>query len=161
MDTKIAKLMVMVLMLITMIVSLTWDAESQMMPRPGPGYGGGGWMGGGMMGGGMGMNQFRVADLNGDSVPEIVQIFAGSYLVIMNNEGNVISSNPLPVLPTQTNQFTVRAAGLDVADIDNDGDPEIITEYRGYSGVFLVILDRQGNLESYKQISFTFNQGTP
>lgn len=160
MKNKIAKAMVMVLMLITTIVSLTWDAESQMMPRPGPGYGGGG-MGGGMMGGGMGMNQLRVADLDGDSTPEIVQIFSGSYLVIMDNEGDVISSNPLPVLPTQTNQFTVRAAGLDVADIDNDGDPEIITEYRGYSGVFLVILDRQGNLESYKQISFTFNQGTP
>jgi hypothetical protein len=161
MDTKIAKLMVMVLMVITMIASLSGGAESQMMPRPGPGYGGGGWMGGGMMGGGMGMNQFRVADLNGDGVPEIVQIFNGSYLVILDNEGNVISSNPLPVLPTQTNQYAVRASGLDVADIDNDGDSEIITEYRGFSGVFLVILDRQGNLESYKQINFTFNQGTP
>jgi len=155
MDTKIAKLMVMALMLITMIVSLAGGAESQMMPMPGPGYGGG------MMGGGMSMNQFRVADLDGDSVPEIVQIFSGSYLVIMDNEGDVISSNPLPVIPTQINQFTVRAAGLDVADIDNDGDPEIITEYRGSSGVFLVILDRQGNLESYKKISFTYNQGTP
>jgi len=82
-------------------------------------------------------------------------------LVILDNEGNVISSNPLPVLPTQTNQYAVRASGLDVADIDNDGDSEIITEYRGFSGVFLVILDRQGNLESYKQINFTFNQGTP
>jgi hypothetical protein len=161
MKNKIAKAMVMVLMLITMIVSLTWDAESQMMPRPGPGYGGGGWMGGGMMGGGMGMNQFRVADLNGDGVPEIVQIFNGSYLLILDNEGNVISSNPLPVLPTQTNQFVIRAAGLDVADIDNDDDLEIITEYYGFSGVFLVILDHQGNLESFKQISFTLNQGTP
>jgi hypothetical protein len=161
MDTKIAKSMVMILMLITMIVSLTWDAESQMMPRPGPGYGGGGGMGGGMMGGGMGMNQFRVADLDGDNVPEIVQIFAGSYLVILDNDGNVISSNPLPVLPTQTNQFAVRAAGLDVADIDNNGDLEIITEYRGFPGGYLVILDHQGNLESYKQLPFTFNQGTP
>ncbi len=114
-----------------------------------------------MMGGGMGMNQFRVADLNGDSVPEIVQIFAGSYLAIMNNEGNVISSNPLPVLPTQANQFAVRASGLDVADIDNDGDNEIITEYRGFSGVFLVILDDQGNLESYKQLSLPYDQVTP
>jgi len=161
MDTKKAKLMVMALMLITMIVSLAGGAESQMMPRPGPGYGGGGRMGGGMMGGGMSMNQFRVADLDGDNAPEIVQIFSGSYLVIMDNEGDVISSNPLPVLPTQTNQFTVRAAGLDVADIDNDGDPEIITEYRSSSGVFLVILDRQGNLESYKKIPFTYNQSTP
>ena len=163
MDTKIAKSMVMVLMVVTMIVSVAWGAESQMMPRPGPGHGGGGggWMGGGMMGGGMGMNQLRVADLNGDGVPEIVQIFAGSYLVILDNEGDVISSNPLPVLPTQTNQFTVRAAGLDVADIDNDGDPEIITEYRGYSGVFLVILDHQGKLKSYKQLPFPFTQGTP
>jgi hypothetical protein len=161
MDTKIAKLMVMVLMVITMIASLSGGAESQMMPRPGPGYGGGGGMGGGMMGGGMGMNQFRVADLNGDGVPEIVQIFNGSYLVILDNEGNVISSNPLPVLPTQANQYAVRASGLDVADIDNDDEIEIITEYHGFSGAFLVILDRQGNLESYKQINFTFNQGTP
>ena len=161
MNTKIAKLMVMVLMVITMIASLSGGAESQMMPRPGPGYGGGGWMGGGMMGGGMGMNQLRVADLVGDSTPEIVQIFAGSYLVILDNEGDVISSNPLPVLPTQTNQVVVRASGLDVADIDNDDDLEIITEYHAFSGVFLVILDRQGNLESYKEISFTFNQYTP
>jgi hypothetical protein len=161
MDTRRAKLMVMALMLITIIVSFVGGAESQMMPRPGPGYGGGGGMGGGMMGGGMGMNQFRVADLDGDNVPEIVQIFSGSYLVIMDTEGNVISSNPLPVLPTQTNQYSVRASGLDVADIDNNGDLEIITEYRGFPGGYLVILDQQGNLESYKQLPFTFNQGTP
>src|SRR4030042_112775 len=111
---------------------------------PGGGGPGAGYTGGGMMGGGMGMNQFRVADLDGDSVPEIVQIFAGSYLVILDNEGNIISSNLLPVLPTQTNQYMVRAAGLDVADIDNDDNPEIITEYRGSSGVYLVILDNQG-----------------
>jgi hypothetical protein len=127
---------------------------------PGAGYNGGGMMGGGMMGGGMGMNQFRVADLDGDTVPEIVQIFAGSYLVILDNEGNAISSNLLPVLPTQTNQYMVRAAGLDVADIDGDDNPEIITEYRGPSGVYLVILDHQGNLKSYKQLTLPFNQVT-
>jgi len=128
---------------------------------PGNGYNGGGMMGGGMMGGGMGMSQFRVADLDGDGVPEIVQIFAGSYLSILDNEGNVISSNLLPVLPTQTNQYVIRAAGLDVADIDNDDNPEIITEYRGPYGVYLVILDHQGNLESYKQLPLPYDQVTP
>ena len=120
------------------------------------GMGGGGMMwGGGMMGGGGMMNQLKVADLNGDNTPEIVTISNGAYLVILDNEGNVLSSKLLPSIPTQTFQFVPRASGLDVADLDGDDVPEIITEYRGYYATYLVILDNQGNLKSYKQIQYT------
>lgn len=117
----------------------------------GGGFFGGGWM----MGGGGMMNQLRAADLNGDNSPEIVIISNGTYLVILNNEGNVLSSKVLPPIPTQTFQLAPRASGLDVADLDGDDVPEIITEYRGYYASYLVILDNQGNLKSYKQIQYT------
>jgi len=115
----------------------------------------GGMGGGGMMWGGGMMNQLKVADLNGDNTPEIVTISNGAYLVILDNEGNVLSSKLLPSIPTQTFQFVPRASGLDVADLDGDDVPEIITEYRGYYATYLVILDNQGNLKSYKQIQYT------
>jgi hypothetical protein len=116
---------------------------------------GGGFFGGGMMGGGGMMNQLKAADLNGDITPEIVTISNGTYLVILDNEGNVLSSKVLPPIPTQTFQLAPRASGLDVADLDGDDVPEIITEYRGYYATYLVILDNQGNLKSYKQIQYT------
>lgn len=120
------------------------------------GMGGGGMMwGGGMMGGGGMMNQLKAADLNDDNIPEIVTISNGAYLVILDNEGNVLSSKLLPPIPAQTFQIAPRASGLDVADLDGDDVPEIITEYRGYYATYLVILDNQGNLKSYKQIQYT------
>jgi len=124
--------------------------------NPGGGFMGGGRMmwGSGMMGGGM-MNQLKAADLDGNSVPEIVTISNGAYLVILDNEGNVLSSKLLPPIPAQTIQTAPRASGLDVADLDGDDVPEIITEYRGYYATYLVILDNQGNLKSYKQIQYT------
>jgi hypothetical protein len=125
--------------------------------------GGGGFFGGGMMGGGSSMmNQLKVADLNDDTVPEIVIISSGTYLVILDNAGNIIGSKPLPLLPGQTYQTGV-AGGLDIADIDGDGIPEIVTTYyvRSYafwsgiqtsSGTYLVILDNQGNLKDFKKL---------
>jgi hypothetical protein len=111
---------------------------------------------GGMMWGGGGMmNQLKAADLNDDNIPEIVTISNGAYLVILDNEGNVLSSKLLPPIPAQTFQIAPRASGLDVADLDGDDVPEIITEYRGYYATYLVILDNQGNLKSYKQIQYT------
>jgi len=118
---------------------------------------GGGFFGGGMMGGGGMMNQLKVADLNGDNTREIVTISNGTYLVILDNEGNVLSSKLLPPIPAETFQLALRASGLDVADLDGDDVPEIITEYRGYYATYLVILDNQGNLKSYKQIQYTPN----
>jgi hypothetical protein len=123
--------------------------------NPGGGFMGGGRMmwGSGMMGGGM-MNQLKAADLNGDDIPEIVTISNGAYLVILDNEGNVLSAKLLPPIPAQTFQIAPRASGLDVADLDGDDVPEIITEYRGYYATYLVILDNQGNLKSYKQLQY-------
>ncbi len=123
---------------------------------------------GGMMGGGYRMGQFKIADLDNDTVPEIVTIVSGTYLVIMDNAGNVKSSNPLPLLPGQT---VVRgmAGNLDIADMDGDGVPEIVVTYYlpilgtgnffgtpvNY-GTYLVILDNQGNLKDYKQLQLPY-----
>ena len=102
------------------------------------------------------MSQFKAADLNGDGVPEITYIAAGSYLVILDNTGKVKTSKLLPAIPGQTNQFYVRASGIDVADLDGDKIPEIITQYRGYNGTYLVILDNQGNYKSSQQLPYLY-----
>jgi len=112
-------------------------------------------MGGGMMGGSGMMNLLKAADLNGDNIPEIVTISNSAYLVILDNAGNVLISKLLPPVPAQWFQIAPRASGLDVADLDGDDVPEIITEYRGYYATYLVILDNQGNLKSYKQIQYS------
>jgi hypothetical protein len=131
----------------------------------GGGYPGGGFGGGGMMGGGGSMmNQLRIADLTvpGDNVPETVIISGGTYLVILNNDGTILVSKPLPLIPGQTYQTAV-AGGLDIADIDDDGIPEIVTTYsiRNYGmwyggqttyGTYLVILDNQGNYKDSKKL---------
>jgi hypothetical protein len=123
--------------------------------------------GGGMMGGGGGMmRQIVIADLDGDKVPEIVTIAYGTFLVIMDNEGNVKSSKPLPLIPGQIFQRG-STGSLDVSDLDGDGIPEIVTIYSGVSnfngnffgknsGAYLVILDNQGNLKSYKPLPYTY-----
>ena len=137
------------LALILAILPSAWSAGTSNMMGGGPGIGGGG----GMMGGsGMMMNQFKAADLDGDNVPEITYIAAGSYLVILDNTGKVKSSKLLPAIPGQTNQFYVRASGIDIADLDGDKIPEIITQYRGFNGSYLVILDNQGNYKSSQQL---------
>ena len=117
--------------------------------------GGGNGVGGGMMGGGSGMNEFKAADLNGDGVPEISYI-AGSYLVILDNTGKVKTSKLLPAIPGQTVQYYIFASGLDIADLDGDKVPEIITQYRGFNGSYLVILDNQGNYKSSQQLPYIY-----
>ncbi len=129
--------------------------------------GGGGMMGGGGGGGMMGvsgrMGQLKIADLDGDNVPEIVTIIGGTYLVIMDNEGNVKSTKPLPLIPGQTTYQGGNVSNLDIADLDGDGIPEIVLVYHlgnygmhfGFgtpatNGTYLVILDNQGNLKDYK-----------
>jgi hypothetical protein len=113
------------------------------------------------------MRQLEIADLDGDKVPEIVTISYGTYLIIMDNEGNIKSSKPLPLIPGQTYQQG-SAGSLDVGDLDGDGIPEIVTTYYGASNfngnyygtnssAYLVILDNQGNLKSYKQLPNTYN----
>ncbi len=125
--------------------------------------------GGGMMGGIGRMGQFVIADLDNDNVPEIITIVSGRTLVIMDNEGNVISSKLLPTIPGLTNE-RITASGLQVADMDGDNIPEIVTTYyvtnyfnmmfrSGESttnGTYLVILDNQGNLENYKQLQIPY-----
>ena len=140
------------LALMLAILPCAWSAGANNMMGGGPGGGGGGMMGGS---GGM-MNQFKAADLNGDGVPEITYIAAGSYLVILDNTGTVKTSKLLPAIPGQTNQFYVRASGIDVADLDGDKIPEIITQYRGYNGTYLVILDNQGNYKSSQQLPYLY-----
>jgi len=141
------------LVLMLAIIPCAWSAGVNNMMGGGPGNGGGGntGVGGGMMGGGNMMNQFKAADLDGDGVPEITYI-AGSYLVILDNTGKIKTSKLLPAIPDQTNQFYVRASGIDIADLDGDKVPEIITQYRGFSGSYLVILDNQGNYKSSQKL---------
>jgi hypothetical protein len=151
MKTSLAKLTAFTTMALLMIPAGSgWCGDISVTQR------GGGPGGGGMMGGGYGisMGQLRAADLDGDAVPEIVTIAGGSYLLILDNEGKQKSSTLLPAIPGQTYSFRVRAAGLDVADMDGDDSPEIITEYHGYYGSYLVILDNQGNLKSYQQLPY-------
>jgi len=140
------------LALMLAILPCAWSAGANNMMGGGPGGGGGGMMGGS---GGM-MNQFKAADLNGDGVPEIASIAGGSYLLILDNTGKVKTSKLLPEIPGQTNQFYVRASGIDVADLDGDKIPEIITQYRGYNGTYLVILDNQGNYKSSQQLPYLY-----
>jgi hypothetical protein len=68
----------------------------------------------------------------------------------------VKTSKLLPEIPGQTNQFYVRASGIDIADLDGDKIPEIITQYRGYNGTYLVILDNQGNYKSSQQLPYLY-----
>ena len=154
-----------VLTIVLMLAALpsAWSSEANAMMGGGPG--GGGTGGGGMMGGSS-MRQFKIADLDGDGVPEIVTISYGTYLIIMDNEGNVKSSKPLPLLPGQTYQRSGAVGSLDIADLDDDGKPEIVTIYYGTSAgtsnsyygyaAYLVILDNQGNLKSYKPLPYPY-----
>lgn len=122
----------------------------------------GGGIGGGMMGGSSRMGQFVIADLDNDNVPKIVTIVGGTELVIMDNVGNVISSKPLPTIPGLTNE-RIMVGDLQVADMDGDGIPEIVTTYyvtnygfmfgsSASNGTYLVIMDNQGNLKDYKKL---------
>ena len=112
---------------------------------------GGGMMGGGMPGGGM-MSQYKSADLNGDDVPEIVYI-ARSYLVILYNTGKVKTSKLLPAIPGVNTQ-PVQATSIEIADLDGDQIPEIITQYWGNNAYYLVILDNQGNYKSSQKLPY-------
>jgi hypothetical protein len=128
------------------------------------------------------MGQFRVGDLDGDSVPEMVSIYLGTYLVILDNEGNLKSAKVLPTIPTVSTQdmghmpgmpwnpwnpgdpehpenptipnlpglFAGASMGMrcvEIADLDGDDVPEIVTNY---FGTHLVILDNEGDLKDYK-----------
>ena len=140
------------LALMLAILPCAWSAEVNRMMGGGPGGGGGN----GMMGGGGMMSQFKAADLDGDNIPEIVSIAGGSYLLILDNTGTVKTSKLLPTIPGQTLQWIVNASGIDVADLDGDKIPEIITQYRGFNGAYLVILDNQGNYKSSQKLPYIY-----
>ena len=114
-------------------------------------YGGGMMGGGGMPGGGM-MSQYKAADLNGDDVPEIVYT-ARSYLVILDNTGKVKTSKLLPAIPGVNTQ-PVLATGIEIADLNGDQVPEIITQYWTGTAYYLVILDNQGNYKSSQKLPY-------
>jgi hypothetical protein len=195
MRTNFIKLSIVVAMVVLFTLSPAWSAENQSMMGGGgmggttttmmgggmtttiPGGSGnttttisrGGMGGGGMMGGSSRMGQFVTANLDNDinNIPEVVTIESGRTLVIMDNEGNVISSKPLPAIPELTNQ-RVMVSGLQVADMDGDGTPEIVTTYYvtnyGFmwggtsttSGTYLVILTNQGDLKDYKKLQLPY-----
>ena len=113
---------------------------------------GGGMMGGGTMPGGMMMSQYKAADLDGNGVPEIVYT-ARSYLVILDNTGKVKTSKLLPAIPGVNTQ-PVLATGIEIADLNGDQIPEIITQYwcYSYNAYYLVILDNQGNYKSSQKL---------
>jgi len=111
---------------------------------------GGGMMGGGTMPGGGMMSQYKATDLNGDGVPEIVYI-ARSYLVILDNTGKIKTSKLLPAIPGVNTQ-PVQASAIEIADLDGDKIPEIITQYWGNNAYYLVILDNQGNYKSSQKL---------
>jgi len=110
-------------------------------------------MGGGQSGG-TGMNIIRVADLDGDGTHEIVTI-SRSYLIILDTQGNILSTKPLPVIPISSAAYSQGMSGsgmatsLDVADLDGDNVPEIVTVYYGR---YLVVLDNTGALKNYSLI---------
>jgi hypothetical protein len=112
--------------------------------------GGGMTGGGGYMGGSGMMSQYKAADLNGDDVPEIVYI-ARSYLVILDNTGKIKTSKLLPAIPGVNTQ-PVQASAIEIADLDGDQIPEIITQYWGNNAYYLVILDNQGNYKSSQKL---------
>ncbi len=113
---------------------------------------GGGMMGGGTMPGGMMNSQYKAADLNGDGAPEIAYI-ARSYLVILDNTGKVKTSKLLPAIPGVNTQ-PVLATGIEIADLDGDQIPEIITQYWTGIAYYLVILDNQGNYKSSQKLPY-------
>jgi len=113
---------------------------------------GGGMMGGGTMPGGMMMSQYKAADLDGNGVPEIVYT-ARSYLVILDNTGKVKTSKLLPAIPGVNTQ-PVLATGIEIADLNGDQVPEIITQYWTGTAYYLVILDNQGNYKSSQKLPY-------
>ena len=114
--------------------------------------GGGMTGGGGYMGGSGMMSQYKAADLNGDGVPEIVYT-ARSYLVILDNTGKVKTSKLLPAIPGVNTQ-PVLATGIEIADLNGDQVPEIITQYWTGTAYYLVILDNQGNYKSSQKLPY-------
>lgn len=168
MKTILIKITAVMAMLLLIVLSPAWSAETQSMMGTTTIPGGGSnttttmMGGGGMMGGSARMGQFAIADLDNDKVPEIVTIVGGRELVIMDNVGNIISSKPLPTIPGITNN-RIMVSDLQVADMDGDGTPEIVTTYyvgnyvfmfgsSTSNGTYLVIMDNQGNLKDYKQL---------
>jgi hypothetical protein len=174
---KMMRLAVIGMAVLAMGLSPAWAARANHM---------GGFPGFGHLPGlhlmGNGMGQFRVGDLDGDTVPEIVTIYSGTYLVILDSEGNLKNAKTLPALPGVTTQDAGHMPGmpwhpedpedpsdpedpegptfpgffsrgsmgmgtLEIADLDGDTVPEILTTY---SGAYLIILDNEGNLKGYK-----------
>jgi len=163
---SIVKTMMVVLIALTIVLPLVWGAETQMMPMPWP------WPTPGpeptptptlpiwnMMGGGSG--SFRVADLNGDGKPEIVTIYANTYLVIYDNQGNIKTAKLLPNIAGNGTFGGMMGKGskLEVADIDGDDTPEIITIYGDgiFYGSYLVILNNEGDLKDYLVLPPPYN----
>ncbi len=91
---------------------------------------------------------FKIADLTGDDVPEII-ILKDQTLTILDNEGNLSHSKTVEGIDDHHEGWMFMPGhdhqngevGLDVADLDNDGIPEILildTEN-------LIVLDNEGN----------------
>lgn len=99
-----------------------------------------------MMGGGTTMGgRFEIADMNMDGIPEIVTL-VNNTLVMMNTQGQVISSKPIEGINQGINMYMAQnphvneymtqymgqvwqngmAAVFDVADLDGDNVPEIV-----------------------------------
>jgi len=93
---------------------------------------------------------FKVADLTGDDVSEII-LLEDETLTVMNNEGDVLFTKTIDIIEDHhggwwsTPMFGNHnhEVGLDVSNLDDDLDPEIII----LDAEKLIVLDNEGNLK--------------
>lgn len=101
---------------------------------------------GGMHHGGI----FKVADLTGDDVSEIV-LLEDETLTVMNNKGDVLFTKTIDIIEDHHGGWWSmpmfdnhnHEVGLDVSNLDDDLDPEIII----LDAEKLIVLDNEGNLK--------------
>ena len=93
---------------------------------------------------------FKVADLTGDDVSEIV-LLEDETLTVINNEGDVLFTKTIDIIEDHHGGWWSmpmfgnhnHKAGLDVSNLDVDLDPEIII----LDAEKLIVLDNEGNLK--------------